>query len=851
MLLGTTSMAALGLALLATTPSRAIDWTGFTSSDWFTPTNWNPNGVPTLADSVFLNIVAPNPTVLSGAPASINQLAVGQTGTGQLTIANGGVLTSTIGTDIGNQAGSNGTLTVTGAGSTLINGGLLSVGTLGTGTLTIENGGMVSNGGFGGFIGYGAGSQGTVTVTGSGSIWNSSPALRVGGSTLNTNFVPPGPGTGTLTIADGGTVSVAGGAGTAIVAEPAGSTGTLNIGAAPGHTAIAPGFLSAAMVQFGLGNGALNFNHTATDLVFAPLIAGNGSVNVFSGTTILNGSNAYTGATRIDGGALIVNGSIASSPLTTVNSGGLLGGVGTVGNTQINTGGTFAPGPQNAPGSMTVAGNLLFQPGALYLVQLAATASIANVTGTATLAGNVLANFAPGSYFTRQYTILHADGGLSGTTFGGVATNNRNFNASLSYDANDVFLTLTAALGSSVNGLNQNQVNVATSINGFFNSGGALPPNFTSLFGLSGATLATALSQLSGEAATAAQYGVFQLGNEFFALMLDPLVYGRGPSLVAPAGVGPMRLAGEGTQASEIALAYAKVLKEPPAPAPIVWEPRWNVWAGGYGGYNRTQGDPVVVGSHDVTARTGGYGAGIDYRIWPGTTLGVALAGGLTNWGLANGLGGGNSDAFQVGLYGITRSGPAYLAGALAFAEHWMTTDRFAYAGDHLTARFNAQSYGGRIEGGWRFATFLGGVAPYAAVQAQAFHTPAYNELDGTLGGFGLNYDARNGSDTRSELGARFDQALPIATTAVLALNARVAWAHDGVTNPSLMPVFQALPGANFIVNGATPVPNLALTSAGAELRFLNGWAIGGRFDGEFADRAQTYAGTATLRYVW
>jgi len=30
--------------------------------------------------------------------------------------------------------------------------------------------------------------------------------------------------------------------------------------------------------------------------------------------------------------------------------------------------------------------------------------------------------------------------------------------------------------------------------------------------------------------------------------------------------------------------------------------------------------------------------------------------------------------------------------------------------------------------------------------------------------------------------------------------------------------------------------------SDGGELRFLNGWAIGGRFDGEFADRAQTYA---------
>ena len=65
------------------------------------------------------------------------------------------------------------------------------------------------------------------------------------------------------------------------------------------------------------------------------------------------------------------------------------------------------------------------------------------------------------------------------------------------------------------------------------------------------------------------------------------------------------------------------------------------------------------------------------------------------------------------------------------------------------------------------------------------------------------------------------------------------------------MPPFRTLPAASFIVNGAPPVPNSALASAGAELRFLNGWAIGGRFDGEFADRAQTYAGAGTLRYVW
>jgi autotransporter-associated beta strand protein len=596
-------------------------------------------------------------------------------------------------------------------------------------------------------------------------------------------------------------------------------------------------------------NKALAFNRSDT-YAFGGVISGPGQVmQAGTGATVLTGTNTYTGATAVNAGALIVNGSIASSSGLTVDTGALVGGTGFLPLSTVY--GALSPG--NSIGTITVNGNLTFAPGALYLVEVSPTAADrTNVTGTATLAGNVLAIFAPGSYITKQYTILHADQGVSGAFAGLSANAPTNFNASLSYDPDDVFLNLTAALGKSVNGLNQNQVNVATAINGFFNNGGALPPNFANLFGLTGTNLATALSQLSGEAATAAQYGAFQLGNQFFALMLDPLVYGRGPGVGIAPGGGAMRLAADETQASEIALAYAKILKEPPAPpAPFLWERRWNVWAGGYGGNNRTKGDPVVVGSHDVTARTGGYGAGIDYRIWPGTTVGVALAGGFTNWGLASGLGGGNSDVFQAGLYGITRNGPAYLAGALAFAEHWMTTDRFAFAGDHLTARFNAQNYGGRLEGGWRFATFLGGIAPYAAVQAQGFHTPAYNELDGTLGGFGLNYNARNGSDTRSELGARFDQALPIATTAVLALNARAAWAHDWVTTPVLNPFFQTLPNTFFAVTGATPVPNAALASAGAELRFLNGWALAARFDGEFADRAQTYAGTGTIRYVW
>ena len=288
---------------------------------------------------------------------------------------------------------------------------------------------------------------------------------------------------------------------------------------------------------------------------------------------------------------------------------------------------------------------------------------------------------------------------------------------------------------------------------------------------MTGANLGNALSQLSGEAATGAQQAGFQMGSQFLDLMLDPFVDGRsgvagtsGPAL----GFAPER---DAALPSDIALAYSSVLKAPAMQAQT-YEPRWTAWGGAYGGSNKTSGDPAVLGSHDLAARTAGFAGGLDYRLSPNSVVGLALAGGGTNWSLANGLGGGKSDAFQAGVYGATTYGPAYLAAAFAFTNHWMSTDRFA-VGDHLTASFNAQSYGGRIESGYRFATWYGGVTPYAAIQAQSFRTPGYSETDTTGGGFALAYNSRTGTDTRSELGTRFDRVLALYTNAVLSLRAR------------------------------------------------------------------------------
>ena len=173
-------------------------------------------------------------------------------------------------------------------------------------------------------------------------------------------------GTGTLTIRNGGGVS----ASTVSIASQAGSTGTLNIGAAFGQAAVAPGTLNTASVNFGSGTGQSCSTTPATNYIFAPAItssgAGTGTVRVEAGTTILTATSTYTGPTMINGGTLSVNGSIAGSAVT-VNAGGTLGGNGTVGNTTIN-GGTLAPG--NSIGLLTVNGNLSFTAASSYMVEV-------------------------------------------------------------------------------------------------------------------------------------------------------------------------------------------------------------------------------------------------------------------------------------------------------------------------------------------------------------------------------------------------------------------------------------------------------------------------------------------------
>jgi uncharacterized protein with beta-barrel porin domain len=343
----------------------------------------------------------------------------------------------------------------------------------------------------------------------------------------------------------------------------------------------------------------------------------------------------------------------------------------------------------------------------------------------------------------------------------------------------------------------------------------------------------------------------------FMGLLTDPFMDRSGNGANGP-GATPFAAESDGANAyaakdpsrsKSERDAYAAIYRKAPLAAPFV--PSWSVWAAGYGGSQTTDGN-AVLGSNNTTSSIAGTAVGADYRFSPYTLAGFALAGGGTSFSV-NGLGSGHSDLFQAGAYVRHTQGPAYISAALAYGWQDITTNRtVTIAGiDQLQARFNANAYSGRAEGGYRFVTPWMGVTPYAAAQFTTFDLPAYAE-QAIVGSntFALAYGSKSVTDTRSELGIRTDRSWAMAN-GILTLRGRFAWAHDYDPNRSIGATFQTLPGASFVVNGAVQAHDSALTTAAAEVKWTNGWSAAATFEGEFSQVTRSYAGKGVVRYTW
>ena len=218
-------------------------------------------------------------------------------------------------------------------------------------------------------------------------------------------------------------------------------------------------------------NGRLEFDQDSNG-IFGGELRGTGSL-IKDGTgavTLTGDSSSFTGQTDILAGVLAVNGSLGGD--ITV-SGGALKGTGTFGNVTTGQGGTFAPG--NSIGQSNAA-SVTFEAGSVFEVELndggfvpGVNHDAIHVTGSATLNGGTV-HVTPDNgtdtgetYLPGTYTILTADGGLSGA-FDGVTDDYVFLDFALDYDPTSVFLISNRIAHFSDVALTANQAGIAATL---------------------------------------------------------------------------------------------------------------------------------------------------------------------------------------------------------------------------------------------------------------------------------------------------------------------------------------------------------------------------------------------------
>ncbi|UPG96623.1 autotransporter-associated beta strand repeat-containing protein [Luteibacter aegosomatissinici] len=246
----------------------------------------------------------------------------------------------------------------------------------------------------------------------------SSPVIRVGdgttdGATMTATIASQLTGTNGLTKSDLGTLVLTGA-----------NTYTGNTSITGGTLQLGEGGTSGSIVGDVANDGTLAFDRS-DDVTFDGLISGTGAVaQRGSGTTVLTGSNRYSGPTTVQAGTLLINGDASlATGTTTVQAGAVLGGAGTLGgDVTVDDGGTLSPGPiAGSAGTLTINGSLALGANSMLDYQLGqagtpggALNDLTVVHGNLTLGGTLnVTTTAGGAFGAGVYRLFTYDDGLT------------------------------------------------------------------------------------------------------------------------------------------------------------------------------------------------------------------------------------------------------------------------------------------------------------------------------------------------------------------------------------------------------------------------------------------------------
>lgn len=245
-----------------------------------------------------------------------------------------------------------------------------------------------------------------------------------------------------------------------------------------------------------IGTSSLDLNINA-DSQYSGAFTGGGDLKKEGSASFFVDGNSplFVGDLFINDGVLTVNGNLGNTSSATVANGATLKGVGTLRNLTIN--GTIAPG--NSIDTLSVNDNYVQNSGSTYEVEINpnGNSDLIDITGTATINGGTISVIKePGIYTPQRYTILTADDGRSGT-YDNIIQMMPFLNFELVYDANNVYLEIVRSAKSFATlAETRNEIATANAVESL----GLGNPVFNAILNIENATQERrALNALSGE----------------------------------------------------------------------------------------------------------------------------------------------------------------------------------------------------------------------------------------------------------------------------------------------------------------------------------------------------------------
>lgn len=864
----------------------------------------------------------------AGSRVTSNFLSVGTDlgARSTLAIEDGAVLNTAFDARIGNGSGPGETdtlspkATVTGANSQWNVGRALTL----YGDLDVLNGGAVNVGNIQVAGVSGARKTAELTIAGNGSRFTSGSSVNVGDY-----------GNGVLAVMDGGTFSAGGnevvlgkaGSGSNRGALIIGSRGNMDTGT--GLTEPTLGAAGAAgtidaqtaiALRGGLFRSYVYFNHTDGNYVFSNKMSGEGEVINTAGHTTLNGDltglqanvTARGGKLIIasdintqkeddifeiqtlgaeNGGTLILNATAGSdvnngqgySSAASIKAGGTLGGNGTLGQTEIQSGGHISPGDGNI-GTLTLKRYLNFIGESFYDVDIAGDGRSDQllVAGKTTISDQakvqVTALDPQTSYKTGQsYRILTSDGGIEGQ-FAAAVSKSAFLDVALNHSANAVDLTIAQK---DTGGENPGGENPGGENPGGENPGGENPggenPGGENPGGENPGGENPGGENPGGENPGSGKPGIFQTvaesGNQWNTAGALSTLTQSGPSLAlynsllllsAPeAREAFNQLSGEvypSMQSNLIAgstqlfnvlnqrmlrLFDNNSLPVPPLAMSLVQPAQAQnsgVWGQTFSSWGRNSGNGNVG---KLDGNTTGFLLGADRKLADhNVRIGGYFGYSRGDYDVDSRRSKADTDNYHLGLYAAGQQDAFSLRGALGYTWHKIEGKRnvdFSGFSDRLKSDYDANSLLAFTEAGYRFGQPEMNVEPFINLSYIRLHTDSFQESGGAAA---LSVRNETMNTFYSTLGVRGVTELPKNVS----LYGSLGWQHAyGDKNTSSRMAFA---GSDvFVTQGQAVDDNVMVGDIGVSVKLSRAATLDVGYQGQFGADTRVNSVNANLRW--